>query len=92
MTADHKRVRIGEALLDDGAITQEQLVRALSDQKTSGRMLGELLVEQNVISGSTLVKTLAKRIGLSGCTLRHGLMDPALLKKIGSRRSSTASW
>lgn len=84
MTADPRRIRIGEALLDDGAITQEQLVRALSDQKTSGRMLGELLVEKNVISGSTLVKTLAKRLGIPGCTLRHGLMDPALLKDIGA--------
>ena len=87
MTADPQRVRIGEALLDDGAITQEQLVRALSDQKTSGRMLGELLVEKNVISGSTLVKTLAKRLGISGCTLRHGLMDPDLLKVIGAEEA-----
>ena len=87
MTVDLKRVRIGEALIDDGIITQEQLVRALSDQKTSGRMLGELLVEQDVISGSMLVKTLTKRIGLPGCTLRHGLMDPALLKRIGSEEA-----
>jgi len=87
VTADFKRVRIGEALIDDGVITQEQLIRALSDQKTSGRMLGELLVEQKVISGSILVKTLAKRIGLSGCTLRHGLMDPALLKIIGGEEA-----
>ena len=40
--------------------------RALAEQKASGRMLGEMLVEQNVISGATLVQVLARNLGVRG--------------------------
>ena len=82
-TARPARLRVGEALLAQGAITQDQLDKALSDQKASSRMLGEMLVEQGVISGVTLIKALALALGVPGCVLRHGLIDPALLKLVG---------
>jgi len=87
LTVEPRRIRIGETLVEEGVISQEQLVRALADQKTTGRMLGELLVDQDVISGSVLVKTLAKRLGIPGCQLHHGLMDPPLLKLIGEEEA-----
>jgi len=74
---------IGEALVEDGALSQEQLSRALAEQKATGRLLGEMLVEQGVISPAALVRTLAKQLGVRGCHLRHGLIDPALLSEIG---------
>ena len=77
------KVRIGDALVQQGVLSSEQLSRALAQQKASGRMLGELLVEQGVISNSALVHVLAKCLGVQGCQLRHGLMDPALIKLIG---------
>ncbi|HEX4793485.1 MAG TPA: ATPase, T2SS/T4P/T4SS family [Humisphaera sp.] len=80
MNLGGKRTRIGEALLREGAVSQEQLTKALAEQKASGRMLGELLVEQGVISGTTLVHVLARTLGVKGCQLRHGLIDPTLLK------------
>src|SRR5690606_30251101 len=55
-----KKARLGEALVAQGVITQEQLDRALNEQKDSGQLLGEMLVEQNVIGAATLVHTLAK--------------------------------
>jgi type IV pilus assembly protein PilB len=82
-----KRLRVGEALLAQGAITKDQLDEALKQQRTpgtaAGRMLGELLIEQGVISASTLVRALAQTLGVPGCILRHGLVDPTLLKLIG---------
>jgi type IV pilus assembly protein PilB len=82
-----KRARIGEALVHEGVLSPEQLQKALAQQKATGRMLGELLVEQGVISGSTLVQVLAKTIGVKGCQLRHGLIDPSLLKLIGAEEA-----
>jgi type IV pilus assembly protein PilB len=74
---------IGEVLVEEGALSKEQLSRALADQKATGRLLGEMLVEQGVISPAVLVQTLAKQLGVRGCHLRHGLIDPALLSEIG---------
>jgi len=81
------RVRIGEVLVEEGLLSPEQLTRALAEQKRQGRMLGELLVEQGIVSGATLVQTLARRLGVPGCQLRHGLIDPALLKLIGAEEA-----
>jgi len=78
-----KRARIGEALVREGVLSPEQLNKALAEQKATGRLLGELLVEQGIISGATLVQVLARNLGVKGCQLRHGLIDPALLKQIG---------
>jgi len=78
-----KRVRIGEALVEQGAITRDQLDKALTTQKGTNRMLGEVLVEQGYITSGVLVHTIARSLGVPGCHLRHGLIDPALLKIVG---------
>jgi len=83
MNLQPQKKRIGEALLEDGALSAPQLDKALADQRASGRMLGEMLVEQGVITSAVLVNSLAKCLGVKGVTLRHGLIDPALVKLIG---------
>jgi type IV pilus assembly protein PilB len=83
-----KRVRIGEVLVEEGILTEQQLQRALAEQKATGRMLGEMLVEQGVIQPQVLVQALARRLGYQGCHLRHGLIDPALLKLIGEEEAT----
>jgi len=83
MTDPRKKARIGEVLLDEGVISKEQLDHALSEQKQGGQMLGEMLVDQGVIASAVLVRALANRLGMPGCQLRHGLIDPELLKLIG---------
>ena len=87
MTGPAKKPRIGEALIDSGLISEEQLSQALVDQKSSNRMLGEVLVEKGMISPAVLVRTLASCLGVRGCQLRHGLIDPALLKMIGEEEA-----
>jgi type IV pilus assembly protein PilB len=75
-------------LVADGVITAEQLARALAAQKTSGAMLGEVLVSQGILSASALVEALSRNTGLPGCVLRHGLIDPSLLKLIGEEEAA----
>ena len=83
MSAPGSRGPIGESLVSEGLLSKEQLERALAEQKASGRMLGEMLVEQGVIGPGVLVRVLADRLGIEGCLLRHGLVDPAMLDMIG---------
>ncbi len=78
-----QRARIGDLLLRDNAVTQAQLEEALRTQKSSGKLLGEIMVETGLIGSEQLVHTLAESLGVRGVQLRHGLIDPALLKEIG---------
>lgn len=82
-----RKVRVGEALIRSGDISEQQLEQALVDQQQSGRRLGELLVEQGVISGSSLVRALAICLGTRGCIIRHGLVDPEVLGLIGEQEA-----
>ena len=50
-------------------------------------MLGELLVDEGTIASGTLVQALARCLGLRGCQLRHGLIDPTLLSLIGAEEA-----
>jgi type IV pilus assembly protein PilB len=77
------RARIGDLLVRSGMVNAEQLEEALSRQKSSGKLLGEIMVEAGLITSGQLVHTLAESLGVRGVQLRHGLIDPALLKLIG---------
>jgi type IV pilus assembly protein PilB len=77
-----KTTRIGESLIQEGLLSQEQLARALADQKVSSRPLGEILVDEGAISPTALVRVLGRQLGVPGCVLRHGLIDPAIVKRI----------
>ena len=87
MNSASKKVRIGDALVEQGVISADQLSRALAEQRSSGAMLGEMLVEQGVINSATLLETLSKVLGVRACQLRHGLIDPPLLKLIGAEEA-----
>ncbi|MBL9149294.1 MAG: Flp pilus assembly complex ATPase component TadA [Phycisphaerae bacterium] len=83
MNVPGARLKLGEELVRLGAITEAQLEAALASQKSGGRHLGEILVEQGLLTSTQLLYTLATCLGVPACTLRHGLIDPALLKLIG---------
>ena len=79
--------RMGEHLVGQGLINEEQLAEALREQQRTGRMLGELLVSHGLVPPGVLVRTLAARIGVPGCELRHGLIDPALSSIISRKEA-----
>lgn len=87
MSAENKKLRFGESLVDQGLISDQELTSALAEQKSTGRMLGELLVEQGIIQPAVLVHALAKQVRIRGCHLRHGLIDPALMDLIGEEEA-----
>lgn len=86
-TAAPKKFRIGDMLVADGVIDPKQLSAALAAQRASGKMLGEMLIEQGVVSPQALVSTLGKCLGVPAVQLRHGLIDPTLMKLIGQEEA-----
>lgn len=59
----HKN-RLGELLVLDGALTPDELQRALVLSKSSGRNLGSVLVSENIVSRDIIRQTLAEQFML----------------------------
>jgi hypothetical protein len=55
---------LGELLLRAGVITEEQLRKALAEQKKWGGKLGQVLVDLNFLDEGLLVKALSKQLSL----------------------------
>ena len=82
-----QKKRLGETLIKAGVLSEEQLAGALSEQKFTGRLLGEVLVAQSLVSPALVIRVLAEQLGVKGCQLRHGLIDPVLLDLIGPKEA-----
>ncbi|MFN4243971.1 MAG: GspE/PulE family protein [Tepidisphaerales bacterium] len=80
--------RFGESLVQKGALSEQQLSRALAEQKATGARLGEMLVAQGVISQQTMVEALSETLGVPGVVLRHGLLDPAVFPLLGEEEAT----
>lgn len=57
--------QLGEILLDDGLVTEAQLLAALDETMARGSTLGRTLVELGVLTESQLVKALANQVGMA---------------------------
>ena len=56
--------QLGEILLEEGMVTEAQLMAALDEQVTHGTSLGRVLVELGVLTEGQLVSTLAGQVGM----------------------------
>src|SRR3954470_5777811 len=69
--------QLGTLLLERGLITQEQLDKALEEQRESRKSLGRVLIDRGDVSETDLVATLAARIGLEFVDLTEYTIDPS---------------
>ncbi len=87
MKRQENKIRLGEALVESGAISQEQLGKILDEQKATGQRLGEMLVDQGLVTGTSMLHALGRQLGVPAVQLRHGLIDPALLNLVGEEEA-----
>ena len=66
-----ERVRIGNLLVQEKLISQEQLVLALEQQKRSGRKLGRVLVENGFATEEDISKTVARQLKITYLNLKN---------------------
>ncbi|MDY0167736.1 MAG: ATPase, T2SS/T4P/T4SS family [Thermoguttaceae bacterium] len=73
--------RLGDVLIDRGYLSEEKLAQALEVQKQDhrGRLLGEILVEQELCTEDQIVECLAKEYGVPYAKLEARLFDPAVV-------------
>ena len=68
---------LGEILLDEGYVTQEDLGVALTAQAERGQSLGRVLIELGMLSEAQLVSALAQQVGMDFIELSDFIVDRA---------------
>lgn len=89
MTPENKKLRIGDILIRQGVISEEQLEAALTEQKKTRQRLGDLLIESGVTTEAEIAGALHIQLGLPYIDLRGiavpqeviGLVSGSILRK-----------
>ncbi|NUU17649.1 Flp pilus assembly complex ATPase component TadA [Cellulomonas humilata] len=76
--------QLGEILLDEGLVSEVQLLAALDETHARGSSLGRTLVELGVITEGQLVKALAAQVGMQFVDLDEHPVDRAALALVPS--------
>lgn len=82
MTEPKKKIRIGDMLVQNSVITEEQLVIALTEQKKTGRKLGRTLIELGYVEEDSLLSLLSRQLDIPFVQLKHYQFNQELIKKL----------
>jgi MSHA biogenesis protein MshE len=84
-----EKVRLGDLLIQQGLLTEQQLKTALEEQKRSGRKLGRVIVESGIVTEDAISKALARQLDIPYVELKFFNTRPelvALLPEAQARR------
>jgi len=77
------RKKIGDILIELGVLTQEQLQECLKEQKTTGKLFGQILLEKGFVSNNDLARALAKQVEVPFIeSITEQMADIELLRKV----------
>jgi type IV pilus assembly protein PilB len=74
--------RLGDLLVREKVITQEQLDQALKSQKADGGRLGSVLVKLGFLSDEDVTNFLSRQYGVPAINLNYFEIDPAVVKLV----------
>jgi type IV pilus assembly protein PilB len=82
-----KRRKLGEILIHRGKLTPDELADFLRIQKENSKPLGQILVENEIISDEELTKILGEQLGIPHVWLRKGLVDPQIVDVLPKQKA-----
>ena len=62
MAEAKKKIRIGDLLVQNDVITEQQLMTALREQKNTGRKLGRTLIDLGYVEEDNLLNILSRQL------------------------------
>lgn len=74
--------RIGDLLLENGKITEEQLENVLELQRKNRKKIGTILVEEGIVEEEVILKTLENQIGIQKIDFSTTFIDEEAVKSI----------
>jgi type IV pilus assembly protein PilB len=75
-------VRLGEILVKEALITQDQLHKALEFQRSNGGKLGSCLTKMGFITDDDITGVLSRQYGVPSINLKYYEIDPTVIKLI----------
>ena len=77
-----KNVLLGDFLLDQKLITQDELRQGLKHQKETGKLLGRCFIELGIIDERTLIKALSEQMGVQYVSLKKYNIDDGVIQLV----------
>jgi type IV pilus assembly protein PilB len=77
-----KRVRLGQILVEAGVITQDDLARALEEQKKTGERIGQVVLNLGLGSQEAVATALAQQLQVPFVRIDPGSLDDVLLLRV----------
>ncbi len=77
-----KTKKLGELLLENGLLTEEQCQNALDEQKKTGKRLGQAVIDLGYVKEEDLLQILSKQMSIPHIWLRKGMVDPKVVNVI----------
>lgn len=77
-----EKVRLGDLLVQQQLISQDQLKFALEDQKRTGRKLGRVLVDNGFVTEEKISEALAKQLNIPYINLKYYNINAEQLRKL----------
>ena len=69
------RKRLGDIVVDEGAISPKQLSEALEKQRGSSKKLGDILVDMKLVSSEEILKILGEQMGIPYISMSRAVVD-----------------
>ena len=82
MALIRKKLRLGDVLINEGAITEEQLQKGLELQKQTKQRLGMTLVDAGITTEDAIAKALSHQLGYDRIKLRDVAIEQSVLDLI----------
>ena len=77
-----KRKMLGEMLIAEGLLSNEQLKRALAEQKAHGGRIGMILKNLGLVTEEDIIKVLGKQMGIQHVNLSGMIIEPEVVRLI----------
>lgn len=77
-----KKIRLGDLLVEQKAITEAQLMAALDAQKSTGNKLGRELIESGYLTEEELLGILASQLNIEFIDIKNYSIDAETVKRI----------
>ena len=81
-TSALQRRPLGQILISEGILSEDQLRIALLEQMKQNQPIGKLLVSLGFVTEATLRQALSENLGKQSIDLRHAVVDPQALKLV----------
>ena len=77
-----EKIRLGDVLVAQKAISQEQLKNALEQQKKSGRKLGRVLIEQGFVNDEQICEAISRQLNIPYINLKFYNFNQEVVRRL----------